>query len=420
MFWLIDCNHFYVSCERLFRPDIQTHPAVVLSNNDGCIVARSPEAKAIGIPMGAPYFKWQSVLERHNAMVFSSNYSLYGDISQRIMSLIQDRYPQTEVYSIDESFVYSPNPTQQQAQQLKDDIWKHVGIPVSIGIAPTKTLAKVANRYAKKHTGVHLILDEPTRQYVLDNTPIEDVWGIGRRYAKRLKREHILTALQFSNASLDWIRSEFTVCGFRCARELQGTPCITLEQAPPPRKSMVYSRAFGKKLSKLNDLEGIVSRYAARLARKLQKYNMLTSRLGLSLRHPFGSKKPSCRGSMRLPHATNNVLLLTQTALNILNRVFIPNQLWAKAELYCPDLHTGAHQQLSLFNTSAAEQLGLQKAISHIHKRFGAQHLRVATDLLCSEGSEMKQFRRSPRYTTRLDELLCIQMDVRATSKKPN
>ena len=416
MYWLVDCNHFYVSCERLFRPDLRQKPTVVLSNNDGCIVARSPEAKALGLPMGGPYFKWQDLIEQHRVAVFSSNYTLYGDISARIMSLIQDQYPNSEVYSIDEAFIHSPNPSMESAVALKERIAVEIGIPVSIGIGPTKTLAKLANRRAKKGSSICILRHKAKTDQILAETPLDDIWGIGTRSVRKLNEHGIHTALQLARSPSELIRPLLRINGVRTALELSGTPCMQLEFQPPPRKSMVYSRAFGRKLSLLEDLEGMVSQYAHQLCRRMHTHNVTTTDLSLRLHPPYGQKRRRLGATSQILQPTNNPLILVPIALKMLRQLPFENQIWAKASLTCISLHHDSQNQSSLFGLPKTWDAKLLNSIKDIQKRFGSQAIVIGSEKRCQDGG-MKQERRSPRYTTRMDELLCICLDAPAPNK---
>ena len=410
MFWLVDCNHFYVSCERLFRPELRHHPTIVLSNNDGCIVARSPEAKALGLPMGGPYFKWKQLIDKHRVAVFSSNYSLYGDISNRIMSLIQTRFPRVEVYSIDEAFIEDPQYSLERAGELKNQIAREIGIPVSIGIASTKTLAKLANRQAKKHGGICVLIAPQAIETLLAQSSIDDIWGIGSRSAQKLQAHGIHTALQLAQCSPLQIRPLLNINGVRTALELTGTACIALEDQPPPRKSMVYSRSFSRKISLLSDLEGMVSQYAHHLCRRMQAHKLCASDISLRLHPPFGSSHRSISASYSLAQPCNNQMVILPIALNMLRQLPFQDRLWAKASLSCMQLHPDSQQQESLFESPKISKPELLQSIQAIQQRFGVNAIQLGSEKMGRPAS-MKQARRSPRYTTRLNELLCVALD---------
>jgi DNA polymerase V len=279
LFALIDCNNFYVSCERLFQPMLHGKPVVVLSNNDGCIIARSDEAKALGIPMGLPAFKLADLVKEHSIEVYSSNYTLYGDLSARVMTTLTQWTPAVEVYSIDEAFLqFSPLPPETltaYGQTMRATLHQWTGIPVSIGIGPTKTLAKLANRLAKRSTeakGVVALTSPSEIEAVLACTPIEDIWGIGPGYTRRLKAHNIRTALQLRDANDRWIRQQLGVVGQRIVWELRGISCLPLELCPPPKQSLMMSRSFGRPITTMIEMREAVATYMTRAAEKVRRH----------------------------------------------------------------------------------------------------------------------------------------------------
>jgi DNA polymerase V len=281
LFALIDCNNFYVSCERLFQPMLHGKPVVVLSNNDGCVIARSDEAKALGIPMGLPAFKLADLVKAHTIEVYSSNYTLYGDLSARVMTTLTQWTPEVEVYSIDEAFLqFSPLPPDAltaYGQSMRATIQQWTGIPVSIGIGPTKTLAKLANRLAKRSPEANgaVILTSPLEvEATLAQTPIEDIWGIGPGYARRLKVHEITTALQLRNMTDRWVRQELGIVGLRLVWELRGISCLPLALCPPPKQSLMVSRSFGRPITMLTEMREAVATYMTRAAEKLRRHHV--------------------------------------------------------------------------------------------------------------------------------------------------
>ena len=289
---LVDCNNFYASCEKLFRPDLADRPVVVLSNNDGCIVARSQEAKALGIPMGAPEFKVRDLLKEHQVEVFSSNYALYGDISNRVMSVLEELCPQVEQYSIDEAFLgidgaLIPN-LPEFCRQIRETVRQWTGITVSIGVGKTRTLAKLANHVAKKHPELHGLysLSRPEGQIdrVLSATPVGEIWGVGRRQRLKLLAEGIYTAMDMKNADDIWLRKNLTVTGWHTALELRGIPCIDIDEAPPARRTIVSSRSFGKRVSDLQSLGEAVSSFTVRAAERLRAMELVAGGIAVHIR----------------------------------------------------------------------------------------------------------------------------------------
>ncbi|HEY9827604.1 MAG TPA: Y-family DNA polymerase [Stenomitos sp.] len=280
MLALCDCNSFYVSCEIVFNPKLRGQPVIVLSNNDGCVVSRSPEAKAIGIAMGIPAFKIRDLIEQHRIQVFSSNYALYGDLSRRVMATLATFTPELEVYSIDEAFLnlagFPSHDLQHYAQRIRHTVEQWTGIPISIGIAPTKTLAKVAGSIAKSRPDGVFLLPMPPDEY-LANTPIAEVWGIGRKYARSLQSHNISTALQLRGANLLWVGKTYNVVMQRLVLELRGQPCFNLETCPAPRQSITVSRSFGRPITTQPELREAIATYTSRAAAKLRQQHLTTA-----------------------------------------------------------------------------------------------------------------------------------------------
>jgi len=414
MFGLIDCNNFYASCERLFRPDLVNRPVVVLSNNDGCIIARSNEAKALGIGMGTPYFKQEALIREHDVAVFSSNYPLYGDISQRVMDVLMRLEPHVEVYSIDEAFIGLPAEKHCDLENwgrfIKAAVQKHTGIPVSIGFGPTKTLAKIANRFAKKNppaAGIFAITDRQTLDPLLAAVAVGDIWGIGRRHAARLASQGIHTALEFKNCADTWIRKQFTVAGLRTAMELRGIPCISLEKAVPARKSICTSRSFGQPVHTLDDLQEAVATYAAQAAGKLRRAGLRTAVVDVFIRtNSFKKDEPQyCnRRTFTLPVPSSHTTTLIKAALASLRAIYRPGYCYQKAGVLLNGLMPENYEQLSLFQAPAPRGASLMKAVDEINRRWGRDTIQPAAAGLVRKW-HFRQMKKSPAYTTRWSEL---------------
>ena len=333
VFALVDCNNFYASCERLFRPELIGKPIVVLSNNDGCIVARSNEAKALGIPMGAPLFKMKSLIAKHGVHVFSSNYALYGDLSHRVMDVLRQMECNVEVYSIDEAFLSLPvskiwNRLEYVAE-LRERVLKYVGIPVSIGIATTKTLAKIANRVAKKNPQYHGVFDFVGNcqiDQILQGTDVGDVWGIGRRSAEKLNGRGIYTAYDLKRADESWIQKQLTVVGARTVMELNEIPCISLEKAPPCPKSIVTSRTFGHPITDIENLREAVISYVSVAAEKLRKQEVEADNLNLYITTGAFDEQSnySNNQTITLPRPTSSTPDLIAASLRCLRSIYRP------------------------------------------------------------------------------------------------
>lgn len=326
MFALADCNNFYASCHRLFEPQYNGVPVIVLSNNDGCVIARSNEAKACGTAMGAPFFKIREEIKQNNIAVFSSHYTLYGDISARVMTNLAKFTPNVEVYSIDECFLGLTgfNNLKDYANEIRDAVIYNTGIPISVGVAPTKVLAKVANKTSKKHKGVMVLETEDQISEALADYPVEDLWGVGRQFAHKLIKGGIETAGQFRALPMDWVQSNMTIVGLRMWRELWGESCIPLKSVLEPKKGMCTSRAFGKLTTDYNELKEATSSYAARLAVKLRREKLCTSVLSVRLlTNKYKSEAAQAFPSITIPleHPVNNTVDLVKVALFGLKKI---------------------------------------------------------------------------------------------------
>ena len=336
MFALVDCNNFYASCERVFQPQWEGKPVVILSNNDGCVIARSNEAKALGIPMGAPAFQYQAQFKQQGIKVFSSNYPLYGDMSHRVMSILERYTPNIEIYSIDEAFLQFKGfdffDLEQEGKHMQKQVRKWTGIPVSVGIAPSKALAKIANKIAKKFTtktsGVYCIDTEDKRIKALKWTAIGDVWGIGRKHCQRLEAIGVINAWQFSLLPDDWVRKHMSVLGLRLKKDLQGIPSLQLEEIQPPKKGIATTRSFESTLSSFSDLEERISTFARSCAEKMRKQQSSCNALLVFVRSdPHKQGVAPYRNScvLSLPYATNSSIMLSKYAVLGLHKIFKEN-----------------------------------------------------------------------------------------------
>ncbi len=418
VFALLDCNNFYASCERLFRPELEGSPVVVLSNNDGCIIARSNEAKALGIPMGAPYFKNSSLIEKHHVEVFSSNYALYGDLSHRVMTILQQMEPEVEIYSIDEAFIRLPknagSALTEHALFLRKKIKKDVGIPVSVGMGPTKTLAKVANRIAKKdpgHGGVFDLANCQNRDTLLAGIEVGDIWGIGRRNSEKLYSQGIRTALDLKNSNDEWIREHLTVVGLRTVMELRGIPCIPIDHEPAPRKSVVCSRSFRKPVFSLTDLGEAVSSYVSVAAAKLRSEGLMAANLHVFLRTNRHRKNLPQHAETRmvsLVQPTSSTPALIRQALLGLAKIYQEGFAYQKAGVMLTELAKTGMRQQNLFQPLPKNNGDVMDAVDRINSRWGRNTVQYA-----SSGLEkpwcMSQERKSPAYTTNWEELPIVK-----------
>ena len=386
-FALVDCNNFYVSCERVFNPALQHRPVVVLSNNDGCAVARSNEVKRLGIKMGAPLFEFRDLVAQHNIEVLSSNYSLYGDMSNRVMQIVQGYSPLTEVYSIDEIFLNlkgMPFDLEAWALKLKKQVLDWTGIPVSVGIGATKTLAKVANRMAKKnlfHGGV-FELKEDRRIEALKALSIEEVWGIGSRWGKSLRSLGIQTAYDLTEQDYRHIQKQFNVVLARTALELGGLSCMPLE-VMVPRKQIRVSRSFGERITKYEPIREALSSFTARAAEKLRAQGSLTQAILVFIQtNRFNEKEPQHHQSivMQLPVATDDTIMLLKAARKGLEKIYKPNHRYKKTGIILLDLTREANGQNDLFFEANPKRQALMEALDQCHEWFGRKSLHFASE----------------------------------------
>jgi DNA polymerase V len=429
MFALVDCNSFYVSCEQVFQPGLADKPVVVLSNNDGCIISRSDEAKALGLRMGAPYFQVKPLLEQHDVRVFSSNYALYGDMSARVMHYLRSVVPEVEVYSIDEAFLdlhgleYCHPNLVTLGQEIRAQVGRRTHIPICIGMGPTKTLAKVANRLAKKLARAQgvLCLDTAARQrWALERTPVEDVWGIGRQHAQKLSDFGIRTAAQLAAQSEGWARKQLGgVVGARLLRELQGFSCHTLhDDSSPSRKSIAYTRSFGEPLSQMVELQPAVAHFVTRAAEKLRRQDSVANVLTVFIsKSRFGPDPPPYTYSevRHLTVPTSDTTELLRYAQAALQRIWRPGEAYKKAGVLLDGLEPAGHQQLTLFASGeqTERRAKLMANLDKLNQRLGATTVRFAAALPPKDGPRVPwaghcQW-QTPAYTTCWDDMLCIR-----------
>ena len=423
MFALVDCNNFYASCERVFRPALEGRPIVVLSNNDGCVVARSAEAKALGIPMAKPWFKLEADLRGQDVTVFSSNYALYGDFSRRVMQVLAGFCPRLEVYSIDECFLDlsgAPGDLTALGLEIARTVRQWTGIPVSVGIGPTKTLAKVANRLAKKGQGPAGPVLEWTRlpdpRGTLAGLAPEDVWGISARWGERLRRLGLASALALAEADPRLLRKAFGVVMERIGRELAGVSCLPLELVPPPRKQILVSRSFGERLSKLEDLQGAVAAFAARAGEKLRRQRLRTRAVTVFVQtSPFTDAEPfyANGATLVLDRPTRDTGRLVRVADQALTRIYRPGLAYQKAGVLLPDLSPEGVEQGLLFAEPPADDARsdrLMDRLDALNRRPAHRAVRYASELL-SDRWHMRQRLKSPAYTTDWRALPVVRAD---------
>ncbi|MDA9723265.1 Y-family DNA polymerase [Candidatus Pelagibacter sp.] len=384
---LIDCNSFYVSCERLFNPKIRKKPVVVLSNNDGCIISRSTEAKALGIKMGEPYFKAKDIIIKNKVNVFSSNYSLYGDLSRRVMRTLKRFNSAIEVYSIDEAFLdlsnFSDDEVEKVGREIRETVLKWTGIPTSIGIAKTKTLSKVANHIAKKKkSGVTSLIGIENIDPILEKVEINDVWGVGRQLTKFYHKNGIYNAKQLKNKSNTWIKKNSNVLGSRTAMELRGVPCIDLETTQTKRKSCVVSRSFGQRIEKYQELKEAVANYCLNASEKIRSESLIAKSITVFVRtSPFQSRFGYYSNSKTIDFAisTNNSIEIVKTALVALDSIFKNGYRYQKAGVMLTGL-SNEDGSKNLFSCEKDEKIkGLMRSIDNTNYRYGRSTLSLAS-----------------------------------------
>ncbi len=384
---LVDCNSFYVSCETLFNPKLRNKPVVVLSNNDGCIISRSNEAKALGIKMGEPYFKEKDVIVKNNVQVFSSNYSLYGDLSRRVMRTLKRFNSNIEIYSIDEAFLdlsnFSDDEIEGVGHEIRNVVLKWTGIPTSIGIAKTKTLSKVANHIAKKkQSGVVSLIGIENIDPILEKVEINDVWGIGKQLTKFYHQNGIYNAKQLKNKSNTWIKKSSNVLSSRTAMELRGVSCIDLETTNSKRKSCVVSRSFGKRVEHFQELKEAIVGYALNASEKIRSESLVTKSITVFIRtSPFQSRYGFYSNSKTIdfPIATNNSIEIVKAALNALENIFKNGYRYQKAGVMLSHLSESTNNK-NLFSSERDEKIkNLMKSIDNTNYRYGRSTLSLAS-----------------------------------------
>lgn len=419
LFALVDCNNFYASCERVFQPKLNGVPIVVLSNNDGCVIARSNEAKALGIEMGAPAFQIREEVRKHGIQVFSSNYTLYGDMSRRVMNTLATFTPNIETYSIDESFLdlgnfYGTDLTE-YALEIKRTVYDWTDIPVSIGVAPTKTLAKIANRLSKKSAkanGVLVLTDPHVITEALRRTKISDVWGIGRKYAEKLSRYGMNTALDLCNAKDSFIKQHLTVVGLRLVKELRGEPCGDLEILPPPKKGICTSRSFGREVTELSDLREAVATHSVTCARKLRRQKSCAISVTVFLETSRFNDKPRYFPSrtLTLPAASSSDLDLVHIATCGLEKIYLPGYSYKKAGVIVTGIIPNSQVQQDLFAPFCAEKtVKLMQTLDALREKVGDKVKLAVQGLPKKQKWKLNRDFLSPEYTTNLNDILKVR-----------
>jgi DNA polymerase V len=418
MYALVDCNNFYASCERVFQPHLNGKPVVILSNNDGCVIARSNEAKALGIPMGAPAFSFKKEFETHQVHVFSSNYALYGDMSQRVMSILGQYTPDIEVYSIDEAFLkfsgFENYDLHTCGTAMRKQVLQWTGIPISVGFAPTKALAKVANKIAKKFEnrtqGSYAIDTDEKRIKALKWTKIEDVWGIGRQHARRLQAQKVKTAYDFTLLPDAWVRKQMAVVGLRLKHELEGKPTLDLE-APKTKKNIATTRSFEKNITDFESLRERVTTFAVVCSEKLRKQKSCCHALTLLLltnRFDANNHKYYYSLTLALPYASNASFTISQYAISALKQLYQEGLSYKKAGIIVHDLIPENQKQYDLFISENPKYEVLMRTIDAMHKKIGRTKIKLGSQDL-QRTWKMKQEKLSKRYTTSIHEIIEVK-----------
>jgi DNA polymerase V len=418
MFALVDCNNFYASCERVFNPNLQGKPVAILSNNDGCVISMSDEAKKIGLPFGAPIFKWEQFCKEKNITVLSSNYPLYGDMSARVMSILAGFSPDVEVYSIDESFLelkgFENYDLSEYATKIRSRILKWTGIPTCVGIAPTKGLSKVANKIArsnlKQSKGVCVIDSEEKRIKALKWTKIEKVWGIGRGLQKRLKAKGCVTAYDFTQISSDWVLKELSIVGWRLQKDLQGISKIPLEEVSS-KKMIATTRSFEYTYSDIDNIKERISTFAASCAEKLRvqksSCHMLIVQLS-SDRHKKDLEQHRESKTVIFSHPTDSTLTIAKAAVEAVKTIFKSEIKYKRAGVIVAGLVPNDNYQLNLFDHENPKHKPLMSAIDSLNKKYKADKIKLASQDL-QRTWKMRQERLSPKYTTNINEVLEVK-----------
>ncbi|MDC1033845.1 Y-family DNA polymerase [Flavobacteriaceae bacterium] len=419
MFALIDCNNFYASCERVFQPHLNGKPVVILSNNDGCVIARSNEAKSLGIPMGAPAFKYKEVFQKNKVQIFSSNFTLYGDISNRVMSIISRYVPDVEIYSIDEAFIkfdgFSEDETNEKCRVLIKTILKWTGIPVSIGLAPTKSLAKVANRIAKKYStrtnGFYSINSNEKRIKALKNISAGDIWGIGFQNEKKLFKVNVKSGIDFVNLPDQWVKKNMSILGLKLKKELEGIPTLNIEEGKIDKKSIATTRSFESEISSLNDLIERITTFSVVASKKLRRQNSECNMISVFIRsNPFKQNDDKYHFSLTgsLPFSTNSSIEISKFAVKLLNKIYSKNKSYKKAGIILMGLSPQSSHQFSLFDQNIDKQKKLMRSIDNIDNKYGLYKVRLASQDQ-KRIWKMKRQKLSRNYTTEIDEVLIVK-----------
>lgn len=416
MFALVDCNNFYASCERVFNPSLNDKPVVVLSNNDGCVIARSNEAKALGIPMGAPAFEYDLLFRRHNVKVFSANFSLYGDMSARVMNILSNYSPMQEIYSIDECFLNLSGLNvdfKEYGLKMKDHVLKWTGIPIGVGIAPTKALCKVANRIAKKFPqtrGVHIIDNEEKRIKALKWLPVEDIWGVGRRNSAKLVGMGVKNAYDFTQLPESWVLKYMTIVGLRLQKDLKGIPSIDMEIVEK-KQSISTTRSFDKEYRTFDEMRERISTFTSMSAEKLRAQNSLCRKIMIFIEtNRFRDEDCFYTNSIvvKIPFPTSSALELVNYAVSGLKHIFREHKNYKRAGVTLMDFVDSNEYQPDLFLNSNPKHKDLMKAVDRLNNKYGKQLIRLGNQ--DARIHKMRQERLSQAFTTDINQIIKVKV----------
>ncbi|GGD18842.1 Y-family DNA polymerase [Hyunsoonleella pacifica] len=418
MYALVDCNNFYASCERVFNPNLQHKPIAILSNNDGCVISRSDEAKALKLPMGAPIFKWESFCKANGIEVLSSNYPLYGDMSHRVMTILEQFTPDVEIYSIDEAFLefkgFKNHDFTDYGNQIRQRILKWTGIPTCVGIAPTKALSKVANKIARKFPettkGVYVIDSEEKRIKALKWIKIESVWGIGRGLQKRLKAKGCKSAIDFVNLSDTWVRKNFGSTGFKLKKDLEGVPQLELDESTTKR-AIATTRSFDYSYDDLNYIKERISTFATSCAEKLRKQGSSCHIIYVTLqsnRHKRNIEQHRESRVVSLPYPTDSSLVISREAVRIASQIFKKGIKYKRAGVIVMGLVPTNNYQLQMFDAENPKHKPLMTAIDKLNEKYADYKVKLGNQDL-ERTWKMRQERLSPRYTTNINEIIVVK-----------
>lgn len=419
MFALIDCNNFYASCERMFQPDLIGKPVVVLSNNDGCVIARSNEAKDLGVPMGAPHFEYANFFKENKVNVFSANFTLYGDMSHRVMDILSEYSPEIEIYSIDEAFLkfqgFDKFNLTDYGKEICTKVKKWTGIPISVGIAPTKALAKLANRIAKKYPlqtqSSYVIDSDEKRIKALKWLKIEDVWGIGRQLSKKLKLNNVFTAYEFTLLEDAWVQRNFSVVELRLKLELQGVATLGLDDVQP-KKSIATTRSFDSNYTTYEQLKERISTFAVACAEKLRKQKSCSNSLMVFIQtNRHRAELPQYNKSIviDLPYPTNSAIELSKFAIKALDKIFKEGFSYKKAGVVIMDFTPESDKQISIFENSNPKHVALMNSMDKLNTCIGQQKVRLGSQDI-KKIWKMKQENLSRRFTTKLSDIIIVKI----------